>query len=229
MGCVDQACCRNNRRAVLIIVKDGNVDEVAEFLLNDKTFRRANIFKIYAAKTIADALNAFDERLRVFFFDDSVVNSYVVGTSAAQHMAGGELAPAVAELTSYWWDSYEEEMGPSPTMGLSSFGNADSNYADYLRHMLLAYGVTAAERDARIAAYRAAGNLRHGLRRGPEARGVGTELASVEAASKASRAKMSGLAETLGARFVFGHTESAYSFSVVSSKCYPPKLALLWQ
>ena len=142
--------------------------------------------------------------LRVFFFDDSVVNSCVVGTSAAQHMAGGELAPAVAELTSYWWDSYEEKMGPSPTMGLSPFGTADSNYSDHLRHMLLAYGVTAAERDARIAAYRAAGNLRHGLQRCPKARGVGAELASVEAASKASRAKMSGLAERLSARFARG-------------------------
>jgi hypothetical protein len=144
------------------------------------------------------------EGLRVFFFDDSIVNSYVVGTSAAHHMAGGELAPAVAELTSYWWDSYEEEIGPSPTMGLSSFGTTDSNYSDYMQHMLLAYGVTSAERDARIAAYRAAGNLRHGLQRGAKAQGVGAELASVEAASKASRAKMSGLAETLGARFARG-------------------------
>ena len=72
--------------------------------------------------------------LRVFFFDDIDVNSYVVATSAAQHMAGGELAPAVAELTSYWWDSYEEEMGPSPTIGLSSLGPADSNYPAHQRH-----------------------------------------------------------------------------------------------
>ena len=137
--------------------------------------------------------------LRVFFFDDSVVNSYVVATSAAQHMAGGALAPAVAELTSYWWDSYDEEMGPSPTMGPSPLGTADSNYPDHLRHMLLAYGVTAAERDARIAAYRAAGHVRP-----PASRGVGAERARVEAASKASRAKMSGLADTLGARFARG-------------------------
>ena len=61
------------------------------------------------------------EGLRVFFFDDSVVNSYVVGTSTAQHLAESGLASAVAELRSYWWDSYEEEMGFSPTMELSSF------------------------------------------------------------------------------------------------------------
>ena len=137
--------------------------------------------------------------LRVFFFDDSVVNSYVVGTSTALHMAGRELAPAVTELTSYWWDSYDEEMGLSPTMGPSPLGTADSNYPDHLRHMLLAYGVTAAERDARIAAYRAAGHVRPSV-----PRGVGAERASVEAASQASRAKMSGLAETLGARFARG-------------------------
>ena len=137
--------------------------------------------------------------LRVFFFDDSVVNSYVAATSTARHLAGGALAPAVAELTSYWWDSYDEEMGPGPTMGPSPLGTADSNYPDHLRHMLLAYGVAAAERDARIAAYRAAGHLR------PSAsRGVGAERARVEAASQASRAKMSGLAETLGARFARG-------------------------
>ena len=137
--------------------------------------------------------------LRVFFFDDSVVNSYVVATSAAQHLAGGALAPAVAELTSYWWDSYDEEMGPGPTMGPSPLGTADSNYPDHLRHMLRAYGVTAAERDARIAAYRAAGHVRPAV-----SRGVGAERASVEAASKGCRAKMSGLAETLGARFARG-------------------------
>jgi hypothetical protein len=137
--------------------------------------------------------------LRVFFFDDSVVNSYVVATSTAQHMAGGELAPAVSELTSYWWDSYDEEMGPGPSMGPSPLGTADSNYPDHLRHMLLAYGVTAAERDARIAAYRAAGHVRRSV-----SRGVGADLSSVEAASQASRARMSGLADTLGARFARG-------------------------
>ena len=137
--------------------------------------------------------------LRVFFFDDSVVNAYVVATATARHLAGGALAPAVAELTSYWWDSYDEEMGLSPTMGPSPLGTADSNYPDHLRHMLLAYGVTAAERDARIAAYRAAGHLRPAV-----SRGVGAERARVEAASQACRAKMSGLAETLGARFAGG-------------------------
>ena len=154
------------------------------------------------------------EGLRVFFFDDSVVNSYVVGTSLAQHLAGGKLGPAVAELTSYWWDSFEEEMGPSPSMGLSSLGTTDSNYFDYMQHMLLAYGVSSAQRDARIAAYRAAGNAPHG----PKARGVGAELASVVAASKASRAKMSGLAETLGARFARGPRPPPASGAVRAAK-----------
>jgi hypothetical protein len=144
------------------------------------------------------------EGLRVFFFDDSVVNSYVVGTSTAQHLAESGLASAVAELRSYWWDSYEEEIGFSPTMELSSLESTDSNYWDYLQHMLLAYGVTSSEREARIAAYHAAGHLGHGLQRGQKERGAGAELASVEAASKASRAKMIGLAETIGQRFARG-------------------------
>ena len=94
------------------------------------------------------------EGLRVFFFDDKVINSYVVATSTAKHLPAGELAPLVAELTAYWWDSFEEETGPSPTMKLSSFGNTEDNYADFVRHMLAAYGVNAAECDARIAVYR---------------------------------------------------------------------------
>ena len=103
------------------------------------------------------------EGLRVFFFDDSVVNSYVVGTSTAQHLAESGLASAVAELRSYWWDSYEEEIGFSPTMELSSLESTDSNYWDYLQHMLLAYGVTSSEREARIAAYHTAAAGRHHL------------------------------------------------------------------
>ena len=148
------------------------------------------------------------EGLRVFFFDDSVVNSYVVGTTLAEHLeSGGSLAPDVAELTSYWWDSFEEETSPTPSMAMSPFGTTDSNYAEHMRHMLLAYGVSAAECEARIEVYRSKGNARHCLQRGKNkmgSLGAGPELASIEAANKVSRTKMSSLEGTLGARFARG-------------------------
>ena len=96
-------------------------------------------------------------------------------------------------------------------MGLSSFGATDSNYSEYMRHMLLAYGVSSSECDARIGVYRSKGNARHGLQRGKKVsaaqlglRAGSAERASVEAASMASRVKMSGLEGSLGARFARG-------------------------
>ena len=94
-------------------------------------------------------------------------------------MAGGELAPAVTELTSYWWDSYDEEMGPN-TMGPAA--EADSTCSRPT--------ASAAERDARIAA--CAPRATSGLR----------SRASAPSAPPAS-SSFSG-PETLGARFARG-------------------------
>jgi hypothetical protein len=138
--------------------------------------------------------------LRVFFFDDVVVNSFVVATSTKQHLGPACSAP---EITSYWWDTFDEEIGPNPSMKPSHTNSTDSSYADFARHMLEAYGVTAAECDARIEAYRAisTGTRHHRQAGEPVSNG---ELRSVQAAYKDMHAKMSPLAATLGERFARG-------------------------
>jgi hypothetical protein len=151
------------------------------------------------------------EGVRVLFFDDTVVNSFVVGTATAKHLEHkSEGRGTMAELISYWWDSFEEETGPSPTMGMSSFGTADSNYAPYLRHMLAAYGISSAECDARIEVYCRKGNARHGLQRSKKS-SAPVDRASVDAAAKASRIQMSKLAEVLGARFARGPSPPSFT------------------
>ncbi|GMH77001.1 hypothetical protein TL16_g07260, partial [Triparma laevis f. inornata] len=140
--------------------------------------------------------------LRVFFFDDAIVNAHVVATSTKLHLNMSAPCPDV-ELISYWWDTFEEETGPTPSMKPSHTATTDSNYADFAKPMLADFGVTSEEVDARIEAYRAINMGTRSRRKAGEPVG-GEELSKVQAAGKDMRAKMAPLAATLGARFARG-------------------------
>ena len=84
------------------------------------------------------------DSLRAFFFDDAIVNAHVVATATKLHLSSSSEIPDVA-LTSYWWDTYEEETGPNRSMTPSHTATTDSNYADFARHMLSDFGVTKEE------------------------------------------------------------------------------------
>ncbi len=53
-------------------MEDWNVEFITKSLLNNKTLRRADIFKIYAAKSMANTPDTFDKLFRVLFFDLNV-------------------------------------------------------------------------------------------------------------------------------------------------------------
>ena len=62
---VDQACCTDHGRAVLVVMKDGNVHLFLEGLLDDEAFRRLDIFKIDAAEAGPHQAHRLDELVRV--------------------------------------------------------------------------------------------------------------------------------------------------------------------
>ena len=77
MGGIDKACCRDDSGAVLVIMENRDIELIAQFLLDNKAFRRANIFEINSAKCIPETLHAFDEFFGIFFFDLDVKTVYI--------------------------------------------------------------------------------------------------------------------------------------------------------
>ena len=63
---VEQARRRNDRGAVLVVVKNRYVHQFLQALLDDETFRRPDIFKIDAAKRGPEITHSVDEFIRVF-------------------------------------------------------------------------------------------------------------------------------------------------------------------
>jgi len=149
----------------------------------------------------ASSLNE-KQKLDIYFFDDAIVNAYVVGTTLNQHLA--EPLHERVRLTSCWWDPFEEETGLNQTMTPSHTDTTDSNHADFTPHMLEAYGITKEQRDERVKVYRSltAGKVRKHRVAGEKIDGV--ELKRVEAAGKSIRTKMAPLEGVLGARFAAG-------------------------
>ncbi|GMI21243.1 hypothetical protein TrCOL_g1911 [Triparma columacea] len=152
------------------------------------------------AAALAHIIGDYRPPPSIYFFDDVVVNSYIVATTTSKHLPPKH--PPIS-LTSFWWDSFEEEAGPDPTMTPSHTATTDSNYADHARHMLAAFGVTASECDERIELYRSITKGSRSTRRAGEALKE-DELARVKAASKEVRANMGPLESVLGARFARG-------------------------
>ncbi len=62
---INQAGCGDDGRAVLVIVKDGNIEHLLEPLLDDETFRRFDVLQVNAAKGGGDGPDNIDDLLRV--------------------------------------------------------------------------------------------------------------------------------------------------------------------
>jgi hypothetical protein len=64
--CVDQPRGRDDCRAMLVVVEDRHIEQFAQLLLDDETFRRLDILEIDTAPAFAQELDAIDELIRVF-------------------------------------------------------------------------------------------------------------------------------------------------------------------
>ena len=62
----DNRCENNDGCAVLIVVKDGNVEFFFEFCFDFKTARRGNVFQINAAEGRCEAHDGFDDFVGIF-------------------------------------------------------------------------------------------------------------------------------------------------------------------
>ncbi len=66
---INQTGCCDNGRAVLIIMKHRNVEFITQPLLDNETFRRADIFQVYTPKCVPYSAYAFYKFLRILFFN----------------------------------------------------------------------------------------------------------------------------------------------------------------
>ena len=81
---VDQAGGRDDRGTVLVIMKDRDVEQFAQLLLDDETLRRLDVFKVDAAPALAEQLHAIDELVRIFGRDFEV-DGIDIGEALEQH------------------------------------------------------------------------------------------------------------------------------------------------
>ena len=63
---IDQSGEHDNCSAVLVVVKDGNVEFFFESFLDLETSRRGDVFEIYAAECDGDVLDRLDDLVRIF-------------------------------------------------------------------------------------------------------------------------------------------------------------------
>ena len=98
---VDQTGRRDDRGAVLIVVEDRDVEQLAQPLLDDEAFRRLDVLEIDPAPALAEELHAIDELVGVLGIDLEI-DGVDVGKALEQHRLafhhrlGGERA-AVAQ------------------------------------------------------------------------------------------------------------------------------------
>src|SRR6266498_2823673 len=62
---IDQAGGGNDRGAVLVVVEDGNVEQLPQPLLDEEAFRGANILEVDAAPALAQQLDAIDDLVKL--------------------------------------------------------------------------------------------------------------------------------------------------------------------
>ena len=63
---VDQAGGGDDRGAVLVVMEDRNVEQLAQLLLDDEAFRRLDVLEIDAAPALAEQFYAIDELVGIF-------------------------------------------------------------------------------------------------------------------------------------------------------------------
>ena len=61
---IDQAGGGDDGGAMLVVMEHRNVEQFAQPLLDDETFRRLDVFEIDAAPALAEQLDAIDELVR---------------------------------------------------------------------------------------------------------------------------------------------------------------------
>ena len=81
---IDQAGGGDDGGAVLIVMEDRNVEQLAQLLLDDEAFGRLDVFQIDAAPALAQELDAIDEFVRIFG-GDFEVDGIDVGEALEQH------------------------------------------------------------------------------------------------------------------------------------------------
>ena len=75
MESVDQTGRRNDRRAVLVVVKHRNIEELAQPLFDDEAFRRLDVLEIDAAKGRVQKAHAIDELVDIAGIDFEIDRS----------------------------------------------------------------------------------------------------------------------------------------------------------
>ena len=63
---IDQPRRRDNRGAVLVVMKHRNIEQLAQPLLDDEALRRLDVFQVDAAPALAEEFDAVDELVRIF-------------------------------------------------------------------------------------------------------------------------------------------------------------------
>ena len=81
---VDQAGGGDDGGAVLVVMKDRDVEQFAQLLLDDEAFRRLDVLEIDAAPALAEELDAIDEFVGIFG-GDFEIDGIDVGEALEQH------------------------------------------------------------------------------------------------------------------------------------------------
>ena len=81
---VDEAGRRDDRRAVLVVMEDGDVHQLAQALLDDEALRRLDVLEVDAAEGRRQVAHAVDDRVRVLGADLEV-EGVDVGEALEQH------------------------------------------------------------------------------------------------------------------------------------------------
>jgi hypothetical protein len=81
---IDQSGCGDDGSAVLVVMKDGNIEEFAQPLLDNEAFWRPDILEIDAAPALPQKLDAVDDFIRVLgrYFE---IDGIDVGKALEQH------------------------------------------------------------------------------------------------------------------------------------------------
>lgn len=112
----------------------------------------------------------------VFFVDDASVNVHDVGSRLAELLVQGGRGDLARRVTvrCYWWDTFREDTGMSPSMAPES-SRTERGYQDFMVNQLLDFGISSLEARRRRVVY--------GVREGGCGRGKGGRVGKLERAS----------------------------------------------
>ena len=98
---VDHAGGRDDRRSMLIVMKNRNIHQFAQALFDDETFRRLDVFEIDAAEGRSEVAHGVDEFFRVFGPDFEIdgidIRETLEQDALALHDRLGRQGPEIAQ------------------------------------------------------------------------------------------------------------------------------------